>query len=103
MPCKSYGALEGDRESAARPLEGGRAARRFVGRHLRAWRRSADTSWSCVVHKGLGFAEAQISRGASVPPICDKMDKMKKVQMDELRSQMQEMEVSSFGGDGLML
>ena len=31
------------------------------------------------------------------------MDKMKKVQVDELRSHMQEMEVSSFGGDGLML
>ena len=31
------------------------------------------------------------------------MDKMKKVQMDELRAQMQDMEVSSFGGDGLML
>ena len=31
------------------------------------------------------------------------MDALKKVRMDELRSQMQDMEVSSFGGDGLML
>ena len=31
------------------------------------------------------------------------MDALKKVRMDELRNQMQDMEVSSFGGDGLML
>ena len=31
------------------------------------------------------------------------MDALKKVRMDELRHQMQDMEVSSFGGDGLML
>ena len=31
------------------------------------------------------------------------MDNLKKVRMDELRTQLHEMDVSSMGGDGLML